>query len=290
MVQDSTTTSATHFYDYLSDFSVWIKIYTIILSIIGAIKLTQRQILLWHTRNLRKVWGIKNKDTVIVICSELDEPETRQNVEPREFIYNLKYGDVDAYFEVIVTLLRLFPKLKLRILSSGEAENTRFDMAQTLVLIGGPDYNSITGKILGKKITQFNYRSPFVNEKSEKFPDEIVIHHKQSDQEFCEQDEFKDYGYFERINNPHNPKRKIILLGGCHTIGVTAAIKAFSLSGSEHDDIPHVVMDNSKTVAKKLNKTSEFAVLVKAERVGQSINTPIVKDDSVFTRETDDEK
>ena len=54
----------------------------------------------WRTRHLRKVWGIKNGDQVIVVCSELDEPEARQQVEPREFIYSYKYGDLDAYIEV----------------------------------------------------------------------------------------------------------------------------------------------------------------------------------------------
>lgn len=271
-------------YEYLSDFSFWINVYTIILSIIGAIKLSQRQILLWNTRKLRKIWGIKDKDNVIVICSELDEPIKRQNVEPREFIYNLKYGDVDAYFEVIVTLLRLYPKLKLRVLSSGEAETTTFDMSQCIILVGGPDYNVIASKILNNHLTQMNYRSPYVAEQSKLNPNEIVIYHKGSDVEYCELDEMKDFGYFERINNPYNPKKNIIFLGGCHTIGVTAAVKSFSLSKSEHGEIPNVVLKNSKKVAKRIKKNSEFAVVVKAERVGQSINTPIVKDDLIFVR------
>lgn len=281
MVQDTTSTIF-NVYGYLSELNFWITVYSIILSIIGAIKFTPVIILMWRTRKLRKVWGIKNKENIIVICSELDEPDERQNLEEREFIYNLKYGDVDAYFEVIVTLLRLYPKLKIRILSSGEAENTRFDMAQTLVLIGGPDYNKITEKILDKEITQFGYRSKYLKDHSKEFPDEIVIYHILTDKEYCDKDEYKDFGYFEKINNPHNPKKKIILLGGCHTIGVTAAIKAFSLASNEYDDIPRVVLDNSKIVAKKISKKSEFAVLVKAERVGQSINTPIIKEDSVY--------
>lgn len=281
MVQDTTSTIF-NVYSYLSELNFWITIYSIILSIIGAIKFTPVIILMWRTRKLRKVWGIKNKENVIVICSELDEPDERQNLEEREFIYNLKYGDVDAYFEVIVTLLRLYPKLKIRILSSGEAENTRFDMAQTLVLIGGPDYNKITEKILEKEITQFRYRSKYLKDLSKEFPDEIVIYHILTDKEYCDKDEYKDFGFFEKINNPHNPKKNIILLGGCHTIGVTAAIKAFSLASNEYDDIPRVVLENSKVVAKKISKKSEFAVLVKAERVGQSINTPIVNEDSVY--------
>src|ERR1017187_1078189 len=137
--------------------SFFIKIYAVVLSLIGIV-LSKRKILhYWRTRHLQKVWGIKNGDNVIVVCSELDEPEQRQKVVDREFIYNLKYGDVDAYFEVVVTLLKLYPKIKLRILSSGEAETTPMDFSQHIILIGGPDYNAITEKILKKKITQIDY-------------------------------------------------------------------------------------------------------------------------------------
>src|SRR5437763_7695072 len=123
--------------------------YALILSCIEAFKLTRKVIHLRKTRHLRKVWGIKDRENVILVCSELDEPEKRQNLEPREYIYNLKYGDVDAYFEAVYTLLRLYPNLQLRILSCGEAEEIRLEYDKTLILIGGPDYNSSTHDFLG---------------------------------------------------------------------------------------------------------------------------------------------
>jgi len=92
---------------FINSFSTWINVYALIVSLIGVALATKKLGSFWRTRHLRKVWGIKNRDYVIVVCSELDDPEEKQNVEPREFIYNLKYGDVDAYFEVIITLLRL---------------------------------------------------------------------------------------------------------------------------------------------------------------------------------------
>lgn len=275
----------------LEGINTWIKVYTLFLSIIsivlttiGIVKGLPKLIQLWNTRNLRNVWGIKDKENVIVICSELDDPEERQKPEPREFIYNLKYGDVDAYFEVIVTLLRLYPKLKLRILSSGEAEKIKVDMAQTIILIGGPDYNYITSQILSKNLTQVIYKSPDCDKQSCSYPNEIVLYHKQQNKEYFELSGISDFGYFERINNPNDPKKKIILTGGCHTIGVTAAVKAFSLSSSEHGEISNVVLGNAKKVTKKIKKDSEFSVMVKAERVGQSINTPVVKDENIIVK------
>lgn len=268
----------------LDSIGPWINIYALIVSIIGVLLSTKRLGRLWKTRHLRKVWGIKNGDYVIVVCSELDEPDERQKAEPREFIYSLKYGDVDAYFEVVITLLRLFPKIKLRIISSGEAENTRVDLARHLILIGGPDYNTITKRILKKQTTQFLYRSPYVQEQSAKFPDEIVLYDSVNNRELCELTDEKDYGYFERIKNPNNPEKMIILIGGCHTIGVTGAAKAFSMAESEQGEIPKIVLRNANKVAKKISSKSEFSVLVSAERVGQTINMPIVEQRNITVR------
>lgn len=273
----------------IDNLSSWVKIYAliistyaIIVSAIGVIPATKKRIQDWKTRHLRKVWGIKKGDNVLVICSELDDPEKRQFVKDleinREFIYNLKYGDVDAYFEVVVTILRLFPKIKLCIMSAKEVENTRTNLLDKhLILIGGPDYNSTTAMILEKKITRYQYKSLYVEERSKSNPDEIVLYDTLNDKEFCEKTNKKDYGYFERVKNPNNTQKKIILIGGCHTIGVTGAVKAFSMFESEQGEIPSIVLTNAKKVAKKISKNCEFSVLVSVERVGQTINVPIVE-------------
>ena len=264
--------------DQINLLSLSVNIYALILSILSGVLSFKKTLRLWRTRHLRKVWGIKDKDYVILVCSELDNPIERQMVEPREFIYHFKYGDVDAYFEVVITLLRLYPNIKLKIMSAGEAEATRIDFAQHLILIGGPDYNSITEKILKKKITQFDYKSPYVDVQSEKYPDEIVLYHRELNKEFCYPGTSdKDYGYFERIINPNNPDSQIILIGGCHTVGVTGAVKAFSMAESERGEIPEIVLNNARLVAKRIKRTSSFAVLVSVERVAQSINIPVIK-------------
>jgi len=251
----------------------WAVLFTIIEVISAARKIP----IIWKTRHLRKVWGIRNGDYVTVVCSELDDAINRQHVESREFIYSFKYGDVDAYFEVVVTLLRLFPKIKLRILSSGEAENVRIDPTSHLILIGGPDYNSLTARVLKQQITRFCYKSPYVNERSSKFPDEIVISDTVSKIDYCEMTDENDYGYFERIKNPNNPGTNIILIGGCHTIGVTGAIKAFSMAESERGEIPTIVLQNAKLVAKKIDYEKSFSTILTVTRIGQTIAVPIVK-------------
>lgn len=267
--------------DFLTFF---IKVYAVVLSLLGVVLSTRKLPRLWRTRHLRKVWGIKNGDSVIVVCSELEEPEVRQHIEPREFIYSLKYGDVDAYFEVVITLLRLYPAIKLRIMSAGEAATTRMDLASHLILIGGPDYNTLAERVLSGNATQYDYRSPYVTTQSSQYPEEIVLYDKLNNREYCYTTDARDYGYFERIVNPHNPESSIVLIGGCHTIGVTGAVRAFSMAESEDGAIPRHVLSNGALVAKRVGKAKTFSVVVSVERVGQTISVPLVRSDNITVR------
>jgi hypothetical protein len=260
----------------------WVNVYALAASILGVVLSTPRLRRFWRTRHLQRVWGIRNGDSVIVVCSELDEPEERQFVEPREFIYSLKYGDVDAYFDVVVTLLRLYPRIKLRIMSAGELEATRLDLASHLVLVGGPDYNSLTERIVDSGETRFEYRSPDGPVKSNACPDEIVLHDRVSNKEYCHSTTEKDYGYFERIPNPLNSDTTIVFIGGCHTIGVTGAVSALSMAHSEQGEVPRTVLKNALTISKLIRRKKKFAVLVSVERIGQTISTPVVSSSRVF--------
>lgn len=269
----------------LDDFKFLVSVYAVCLSLIGAIAATRKVSRLWRTRHLRKVWGFKDGDPVVVVCSELDEADSRQNVEPREFIYNLKYGDLDALFEVVTTLLRLYSRLRLRVLSSGEAEKIRLDTSGHVVLIGGPDYNALTRNVLaGSEAPRIEYRSPHDGIRSELNPDEITLVDRKSAREYFEASEMKDYGYFERIENPFCHGRFLLLVGGCHTIGVTGAAKAFSLADSEQGEIPATVLNNASTVARSLSESKEFTVLLRVSRIGQTVSTPVVDDSTVWAR------
>ena len=229
------------------------------------------------------MWGFRNGDSVVVVCSELDDPAARQFVEPREFIYSLKYGDLDAYVEVLLTLARLFPAVRTKVMSAGELNAARVDLGAHLVVIGGPDYNPVAARVLEWDRTQFEYRSPDMPTASENHPNEIVLHDKIADVEYCYVRDDQDYGYFERFPNPHNPKRQVVVIGGCHTIGVAGAAKAFSAAESEENDVT-TVLGNATLVSKKVKKERRFAVLVKVERVGQTVSVPVVSAEDVTIR------
>ena len=251
-----------------------------VMSLAGAAQKFPRLHRSWKTRHLRKVWGFRDRDSITVVCSELDDPPTRQLVEPREFIYSLKYGDLDAYVEVALTLARLFPAARVRGMSAGEFQAAPVDLAANLVVIGGPDYNPVAERVLKWDKTQFEYRSKDMDEASANYPDEIVLHDKKSDTEYCYVHGDRDYGYFERFPNRHNPKRQVVVIGGCHTIGVAGAAKAFSAAENEESDVS-TVLGNAALVRKKVGKGRRFAVLVDVERVGQTISVPIVQSDNI---------
>jgi hypothetical protein len=268
---------------WVTDGKALLALYTLVISIVGLPEGYKKLKHIWKTRYLRRVWGFKDRDSVILVCSELDEPEKRQKVEPREFIYSLKYGDVDAYFEVVVTLLRVYPSIKLRVMSAGEAETTKLDIGSHLVVIGGPDYNPLANRVMSWD-TQFLYRSPYVDTRSESHPNEIVLFDQVKQKEYCHLNDTRDYGYFERIVNPHNSDRLVVLIGGCHTIGVTGAAKAFSLTPQEDGATPLITLKNARLVAKKIKKSKSFSVLVETERFGQTISTPVLKEADVTVR------
>ena len=189
----------------------------------------------------------------------------------------------EAPVEVLLTLARLFPKTRARVMSAGELDNTRVDLGAHLVVIGGPDYNPMAKRVLGWDRTQFEYRSVDMSEMSQEYPDEIVLHDKIGDKEYCHTDTNHDYGYFERFPNRNKSNRQVVVIGGCHTIGVTGSAKAFSAVWSEESDMT-TVLDNAALVAKIVKKSRRFSVLVNVERVGQTVIVPVVERENVITQ------
>jgi hypothetical protein len=102
---------------------------------------------------------------------------------------------------------------------------------------------------------------------------------------FCTDTE-KDYGYFERIRNPYSPKHHMILIGGCHTVGVTAAAKAFSAFAGGRREFPDVVARNAKAITSEVLTGAPFAIFFEAHKVGVSVNTPEVLQSNIMVEPT----
>lgn len=270
---------------------------------------------LWQTRYIRRIFGINDRDRILIVCSELPNPVERQMVDPpREFIYLMKYGDLDAWVECLLSMERMFPRVTLNISSSGEALQNPLDLEQHIFLIGGPDYNGLTDHFIQKKLTLFEYKTEKNGEIKIKnrFTDQLFWHEKKSATDMDEVSPGdtdsspsvdidnpslinvgptvdrgdRDYGYIEKIRNPYNPKKFVIFFGGCHTTGVTSAVKFLSAHSNGKSEISDVILNNAKQLAKnkEFNK-DKFALTIDATRVGATVACPTIKDVTILSTE-----
>jgi hypothetical protein len=88
----------------------------------------------------------------------------------------------------------------------------------------------------------------------------------------------------------------LILIGGCHSLGATSAIKAFSLYNQEHE-ILEIVKNNAKRVVEKISKDknifhrffnksiTEFYVIMKRRETAHRIDTPTIKESMIIIKE-----
>lgn len=266
----------------LDGFKFFVDIYTVVLSVAGGAVGFSKLLRYWRYRDLRRFWRMKDGDTVLLVCSELDNPLARQMVEDREFIYSMKYGDVDAWIEVLFSLIRIYPNINLRILSSGEAQSAKIDLSCHIILIGGPDYNKLTERILKIGGTRFGYLSPYCGKRAETSPNEIVLHDLVTDKEYCFSSVDNDYGYVEQIRNPFDQTKWITLFGGCHTVGVAGASKMMSAFSEGRTEVLPVVKNTARRLRSAVGRDEEYSLLCHVNKVGSTIGTPTSADVTLF--------
>lgn len=223
---------------------------------------------------LLRFWRLGGTGSVWIVCSEADSPEARQWPEEREFIYLMKYGDVDALFEVALTLERIYLSLRFRIMSSGEFERATGNLPRHMIAIGGPDYNALTRRLLDDGKLRIRYRSPYVEQRCGAEPDEIALVAPNDGTEIFSKIRDKDFGYIERIANPWASKGTITVLGGNHTIGVTAAAKLFSVIEEGRFEVTPRTKANYRHFRRHVKGTPEFGAIFPAEKVGTVIAQP----------------
>lgn len=247
-----------------------VTVLSIVFSLIGVIYSVKELAKYWNLRNIRKVLGIKPGDDVLIVCSELPNPIERQMVEPREYIYLMKYGDLDAWVEYLLSMVKMFPRVNLHIKSSGEALQNPMDLEGHISLIGGPDYNKMTEHFITQGLTRMDYTE---------VDGEIVIRDKVTSELYFYKTIDKDFGYIEKIPNPYNPKKFVILFGGCHTVGVTSAVKFISAYSNGKSQVSEIALNNAQLIVKeKKLDLSKFVMLINSTKVGATISYPTAAD------------
>ena len=220
----------------------------------------------------KSIWGFDDNDSITVICSELDKPEMRMYPEKNEFIYLSKYGDVDTLVEVIITLNKLYPNAEVLHHTGEEVKQGRVPYTGNIVLIGGPDYNAATR--LFEELVPYEYKC------GKGGPNDIYLHDRETNEtyypEFREEaghQKVKDFGFFAKVRNPHNPDNKLVLIGGSHTYGVYGAAKAFSYEGETKEGIQY---QNCKLVTNAVGYGQEFCTIFEVHGADQTIDIPRV--------------
>lgn len=242
---------------------------SVLFSLFGVFYSVREALRFWNLRNIRKVLGIRPGDNVLIVCSELPNPIERQMVEPREYIYLMKYGDLDAWVEYLLSMVKMFPKSNLHISSSGEALQNTMDLEEHICLIGGPDYNKMTEDFINKGLTRFIYTE---------VDGEIAIRDKKTGKIYYHTTVDKDFGYIEKIPNPYNQKKYVILFGGCHTVGVTSAVKFVSAYSNGKSRVSDIALTNAKKLVQDQNiDLDNFVILINATKVGSTISYPTIE-------------
>lgn len=222
-------------------------------------------------RLARSFFGFRNGQRVLIICSELEDAEDRQWVEPDEFIYMLKYGDLDALFGLVWLIREIYPRCRLEVLSSKEAQSGNIDYDRDLILIGGPDYNKVCERMLKESPVLLNYVELLCE------GGKLRIGLAAPDREpWCGGEIYDDYGYIEVGENPFAKGRRAFFFGGCHTIGVTAATKVLQLNKDLGGGLTPTARDNLLRIKRFRRFRKRFCIVFRAALVGATIPGPSI--------------
>ena len=146
---------------------------------------------------MRKIWGIRG-DNLTVVSGNLFG---RYEVEPK---------DADALFDSTIGLINLYPGVKVKRIYSIDFQERGF-LNNDLLVIGGPDSNKVTQKILEGLGESF----PFTYEEYDE-PFDFILRDKTSGLEFKKKLEGNivksDYGFFLKTRNPLSPDRNVLVL------------------------------------------------------------------------------
>ena len=224
----------------------------------------------------KSLMGLEDDCEVAIICSELESAESRQNPEPDEFLYVYKYGDLDSLICTLISLNSIYHNAKIRFLTSDELQHDNSSMlAKNLIIIGGPDYNE-TARMFGEHIP-ISYCSTENGETLLRTEDGREFHSKS--EKIGNGVKVTDYGFFSRVINPHNPKSRLIIIGGIHTHGVLGASKCFSMTEESEMSIAE---SNCRKVIDKKGSDPIFTAIIKTTSINNKLVTPTLEDEFIL--------
>ena len=209
----------------------------------------------WHA--LRQIWsGVAGAKNVTIVCPELPksyQPKYARRGSP-EFVNLARYGDLDSLAGVLGVLPKLAPDAEVKHITCGEIQ--QHDRESNLIVIGGPDFNSLAEELLAEGGFPFEYssdrrRSWFCHVSSkhafhlEKGPGGRVL---------------KDYGLIARFPNPLDSRNTVVMFGGLQTFGVLGAVRAVAMTQAGKR--------NAAKISARCGGSCYFAILIPVRVAG----------------------
>jgi hypothetical protein len=250
-----------------------VDVATVVFGVFGIFQAVAKFPRYWRYRRIRRFLRLRRGRRTVVVCSELDEPEKRQWVEPSEFIYMLKYGDIDALFEIVTTIRTVYPEIRLEVLSAQEAAHGNIDYDCDIVVVGGPDYNVVAERIIeeGKGLVTYSYAQEEIALAKGEDPPIVLC------AEGCEpwkgKNQNEDFGYIEVMENPFCHRGRLIMFGGCHTIGVTAAVRVLQLR-RDGAGLTNQAKKNLRLLNRHARFRRRYGAIFRGTLVGATIPSP----------------
>lgn len=178
---------------------------------------------------MQSVWFGPMARDLQVICPPSFDQLPSMNLTAANYTFLDNFGDKDAMHEISLFLARFYGARVLPFTSDNfPAKNL---LRNNLVVIGGPGINGSEGNALTQQISA-RYKSRVrysddgesltVEQPGGSIP--LILKPRQNATGAI----IADPGYFARIPNPFNRDSVVILIHGCHTLGVTGAAQAFS--------------------------------------------------------------
>jgi hypothetical protein len=214
---------------------------------------------------LKDVWEMGKPDRPIWVVTGAIRGERGQDPST----YTLQHGDSYALIELIITLSKLYPDRKIRIVDSQEylkQNGPTFD--NDIVCVSGPEYNRVSERI----IKQLNLPVRFDTDRAKGKHDDSILSYKDSSGHHyrlnTERDKsgrvIRDATFFGKFKDSLSEGRFLYMIMGNETQGTYAGTTIFGISSPYLFDNYDYVKVN---VLKQTANLKGFGILAKATAI-----------------------